>query len=39
MARILIWLSDDERRRIEPWLPRGRRGARWVDDRILRQGY
>jgi len=27
MAGHLFWLSDDEWERIEPWLPRGRRGA------------
>ena len=32
MARTLFWLSDEEWERIEPCLPRGRRGAHRVDD-------
>ncbi len=32
MAGGLFWLSDDEWARIEPYLPRGRRGAHRVDD-------
>ena len=32
MRKQLYWLSDEEWRRIEPLLPRGRRGARRVDD-------
>jgi len=38
MARDLFWLSDDEWARIEPYLPRGRRGARRVDDRRVISG-
>ena len=38
MARDLFWLSDDEWSRIEPYLPRGRRGARRVDDRRVISG-
>jgi len=38
MSRSLFWLSDAEWRRIEPWLPRGRRGARRVDDRRVISG-
>ncbi len=38
MARDLFWLSDDEWARIEPHLPRGRRGARRVDDRRVISG-
>lgn len=37
MARI-YWLSDAEWARIEPHLPRGRRGARRVDDRRVISG-
>jgi transposase len=37
MARI-YWLSDAEWTRIEPHLPRGRRGARRVDDRRVISG-
>ena len=33
MAPRLTWLSDEQRVRIEPLLPSGRRGARRVDDR------
>jgi transposase len=32
MGRKLFYLSDEEWDRIEPYLPRGRRGARRVDD-------
>ncbi len=38
MARQLTWLSDAEWARIEPLLPRGRRGARRVDDRRVISG-
>ena len=38
MARELFWLNDEEWVRIEPWLPRGRRGARRVDDRRVISG-
>ena len=38
MAKQLFWLSDDEWARIEPWLPRGRRGAHRVDDRRVISG-
>jgi transposase len=31
-------LSDDEWARIEPWLPRGRRGAHRLDDRRVISG-
>ena len=34
----LYWLSDVEWARIEPLLPRGRRGARRVDDRRVISG-
>jgi len=34
----LYWLSDGEWARIEPLLPRGRRGARRVDDRRIISG-
>lgn len=34
----LYWLSDAEWARIEPLLPRGRRGARRVDDRRIISG-
>ncbi len=37
MVRV-YWLSDGEWRRIEPLLPRGRRGARRVDDRRVISG-
>ena len=37
MARV-YWLSDSEWARIEPHLPRGRRGARRVDDRRVISG-
>ncbi len=38
MRKQLYWLSDEEWRRIEPLLPRGRRGARRVDDRRVISG-
>jgi transposase len=38
MARSLTWLSDAEWARIEPLLPRGRCGARRVDDRRVISG-
>jgi transposase len=38
MKRSLYWLSDAEWRRIEPLLPRGRRGAHRVDDRRVISG-
>ena len=38
MATQVYWLSDAEWRRIEPLLPRGRRGARRVDDRRVISG-
>lgn len=38
MARQLFWLSDEEWTRIAPYLPRGRRGARRVDDRRVISG-
>ena len=31
MGKQLFWLSDAEWRRLEPRLPKGRRGARWRD--------
>jgi len=34
----LYWLSDSEWARVEPLLPRGRRGARRVDDRRVLSG-
>jgi transposase len=34
----VYWLSDGEWHRIEPLLPRGRRGARRVDDRRIISG-
>lgn len=34
----LFWLSDEEWARIEPLLPRGRRGAHRVDDRRVISG-
>ena len=37
MARV-YWPSDGEWRRIEPLLPRGRRGAHRVDDRRVISG-
>src|SRR5580658_6427009 len=36
--RTLYWLSDAEWARIEPLLPRGRRGAHRVDDRRVISG-
>src|SRR6266568_5692752 len=38
MAKQVYWLSDTEWRRIEPLLPRGRRGAHRVDDRRVVSG-
>jgi transposase len=38
MRAQLFWLSDAEWRRIEPLLPRGRRGAHRVDDRRVISG-
>lgn len=38
MARPVYWLSDAEWARIEPLLPRGRKGARRVDDRRVISG-
>jgi transposase len=38
MANPIYWLSDAEWRRIEPLLPRGRKGARRVDDRRIISG-
>ena len=38
MRKRLYWLSDEEWQRIEPLLPRGRRGARRVDDRRVISG-
>jgi len=38
MRKQLYWLSDDEWRRVEPLLPRGRRGAHRVDDRRVISG-
>ncbi len=38
MAKRTYWLSDTEWKRIEPLLPRGRRGARRVDDRRVISG-
>ena len=38
MVRVLYWLSEAEWARIEPLLPRGRRGARRVDDRRVISG-
>jgi transposase len=38
MAKRLFWLSGEEWARIEPYLPRGRRGARRVDDRWVISG-
>ena len=34
----LYWLSDEEWTRIEPQLPRGRRGTHRVDDRLMISG-
>jgi len=38
MRKQLYWLSDAEWKRLEPLLPRGRRGARRVDDRRVING-
>jgi len=38
MRKQLYWLSDAEWSRIEPLLPRGRRGAHRVDDRRVISG-
>ena len=38
MAKQLTWLSDAEWGRIEPLLPRGRKGAHRVDDRRVISG-
>lgn len=38
MAQGIYWLSDAEWARIEPLLPRGRRGAHRVDDRRIISG-
>ena len=38
MRKQLYWLSNEEWGRIEPLLPRGRRGARRVDDRRVISG-
>ncbi len=38
MSKSLTWLSDAEWERIEPLLPRGRCGARRVDDRRVISG-
>jgi transposase len=38
MRKQLYWLSDKEWKRIEPLLPRGRRGAHRVDDRRVISG-
>jgi transposase len=38
MRKQLFWLSEAEWRRIEPMLPKGRRGARRVDDRGIISG-
>ena len=38
MSRNLCWLSDEEWYRIGPYLPKGRRGARRVDDRRVLSG-
>jgi transposase len=38
MTKHLYWLSDAEWSKIEPLLPRGRRGARRVDDRRVISG-
>jgi transposase len=38
MRKQLYWLSDDEWRRVEPLLPRGRRGAHRVDDKRVISG-
>src|SRR5688572_15122709 len=38
MRKQLYWLSDEEWQRLDPLLPRGRRGARRVDDRRVISG-
>jgi len=38
MAKQVYWLSDAEWKRIEPLLPRGRKGAHRVDDRRVISG-
>ena len=38
MRKQLYWLSDEEWERLEPLLPRGRRGARRVDDHRVISG-
>ena len=38
MRKQLYWLSDAQWKRIEPLLPRGRRGAHRVDDRRVING-
>ena len=38
MSKQLFWLSEEEWRRIEPYLPHGRRGAHRVDDRRVISG-
>ena len=38
MAKQVYWLSDAEWRRVEPLLPRGRKGAHRVDDRRVISG-
>jgi transposase len=38
MAKQVYWLSDADWRRIEPLLPRGRRGAHRVEDRRVISG-
>jgi len=38
MAKEVQWLSDEEWARIEPLLPRGRKGAHRVDDRRVISG-
>src|SRR5262249_11324400 len=38
MRKQLYWLSDAEWKRIEPLMPRGRRGAHRVDDRRIISG-
>ena len=38
MRKQLYWLNDAEWRRMKPLLPRGRRGARRVDDRRVISG-
>ncbi len=38
MKRQLYWLNDEEWKRLQPLLPRGRRGAHRVDDRRVISG-